>query len=567
MKIQEKEQGEKAAVFEYDESYLYDALASSTDEYLYVCNMKTATIRYTKAMLEEFDLPGEIVKDPINYWKKIIHKDDWERFYESNIQTFNGELNHHIVEYRAKNRRGEWVWLRCRGTVVKDDNGENSLFAGFISNLGRKNKVDHQTGLFNKFEFQNQIEAYVENTAVNSFGLMILGIDNFKNVNELYDREFGDKVLRVISQRISSLIPGHVSLYRLEGDEFGILLRGVKEEESLAFYQKIQHAFDRQQSIDGKKYSCTVSAGCSVYPRHGDNFLDLLRCAEYSLNYSKTHGKNRITVFSDNVLKSIEKKSVMTELLRESIEHDFEGFCLHYQPQVLSESGTLKGAEALLRWHCDRFGDVSPVEFIPLLEDSGLIRPVGKWVLQNAIKASKPWVARTPDFCISVNVSYLQLIQSGNEAVSDIVPFLQNLLEREQFPAENLIVELTETQIAQNIRDVRQSLDSLRQMGLRIAMDDFGTGYSSLGILKKVPIDVVKVDRTFISEIGKSEFDNVFIQFIVALCHQAGITVCQEGVETKGQYGVIKKLNADFIQGYYFGRPMPREDITRRYFS
>lgn len=545
--------------FSCDERYLYDALVQSTDDYLFVCDMKTDTFRYPKAMVEEFGLPGQVVRNAAAVWGARVHEHDKQAFLEANQDITDGRAEAHSVEYRALNRRGEWVWVRCRGRLERDEAGEPVLFAGFIANLGKKNRMDHVSGLFNKFEFESEAKRLLENPSIQSLGMMILDLDDFKHINDLYDRTFGDEVLRITAQKIQGILPPHAAVFRLDGDEFGILVTNTQATELQRIYTALSKAFRRQQEYDGKKFFCTLSAGCALYPKDGAAYLDLLKYAHYSLEYAKVGGKNRMHFFAQDILSRKERSLALTECLRDSVEHNFEGFSLVYQPQIDAVTGRVVGAEALARWYCEAYGEVPPVEFIPLLEESGLIQQAGRWIFTQAAAMCKAWVERQPGFVMSVNLSYLQMREP------DLTDFMQHTLDALGLDANNLVVELTESQMVRNMTSIRHIFEDIRQLGVRIAMDDFGTGYSSLGVLKNAPADIVKIDRAFIKDIRTSHFDATFIRFIVALCHDVGIHVCLEGVETQEEYEIVQAMELDSMQGYLFGHPVPANAFEKQY--
>ena len=523
------------APFYYDGGSLYEALSASTDDYIFVGNMKTGVFCYPQAMVEEFGLPGQVVREAAAFWGQLIHPHDEAYFLESNQSIADGREEYHNIEYRARNVRGEWTWLRCRGKMLRDKDGQPKLFAGMISNLGKKNQIDHMTGLYK---------------CMDTIGLMVLDMDSFKNINDLYDRSFGDEVLRITAQKVASMLPPNAMLYRLDGDEFGILLLGGDTKEAAHLFDKLQQNFCKQQEYGGKKYFCTLSAGYAAYPEDGGNYLELFKRANYSLEYSKIMGKNRMTVFSGNILADRERRLELMELLRESVERGFAGFSIHYQPQADTLSGRLCGAEALARWHCGKYGDVSPGEFIPLMEQSGLIVPFGQWILSHGMAQCLEWCRSRPDFQISVNLSYIQLSQG------DFISFLRTALEENSLDPSRLIMELTETYLAKAEVDTLRLIAQMKELGVKIAMDDFGVGYSSLFSLKSIPVDVVKIDRRFVKGITSEPFNATFIRSITDLCHDVGRKVCLEGVETKEEYEAVRELGMEYIQGYYFGRPM-----------
>ncbi|MDU1911858.1 EAL domain-containing protein [Fusobacterium sp.] len=547
--------------FIYNKDLLYEALVMSTDDFIYICNMKTGRFKYTSAMVEMFNLPSEIIQNPIFIWKNIVHEDDWEKFYQSNMEIGQGQADYHLVEFRAKNRDGEYIWLRCRGHLMRDEVGEPSIFAGIITLLGKQNKIDILTRLLNINEFSKSFEEKIKDYSVETIGMIILGIDEFKQVNEMYDREFGDSVLKMIAQIIQSSLPRNALAYRLDGDQFGILVENTDSHEIQNIYDNIKTKFSCQQLLEKSKIFVTLSAGCSLYPQDGNKYQELYKYTDYSLQYAKKSGKDRIVFFSNDIL---EYKSRFLEILRhirESIENGFEGFEVFYQPQVFCKTTNLKGVEALLRWKCEKFGSISPIEFIPILEESGLIIPVGKWILKEAVKTCKEMLEYDKDITVSVNCSFIQFLEEN--FLNDV----KTIIMQEKVPPSNIILELTESCVIKSIETLHGIYSQMKEIGIKTAMDDFGTGYSSLGILKQVPANIVKIDRAFVKDIVKSRFDITFIEFITRICHSVGIKVCLEGIETKEEFELVSNLEIDYIQGYYFGKPQSKNSIFENFLT
>lgn len=541
--------------FSYDERLLYNALVQSTDDYLYISNMKTGVFRYPQAMVDEFDLPDQVVANAAAVLGARVHEHDKAAFLESNQDIAEGRTQSHCVEYRVQNRRGEWVWMRCRGHLERDESGEPSLFAGFITNLDRKNQIDHLTGLANKIAFEAECRRMMETGALT---LMFFGIDDLKRINSLYDRAFGDEVIRIVSQRIQSFLPSGAQVFRLDGDEFGVLIWGADQGRARSLFHAVQEAFSTQQTYGEKKFFCTLSCGCALHQTAKKGYQALLKRAACALEFAKRGGKDRLEFFAPEMMEHMERSLKLTELLRESIEGNFPGFQIHYQPVFNAERG-LVGAEALCLWSCREYGAVSPEEFIGLLEDSGLILRAGRWIFQQAMSQCAQFLKRDPAFLISVNLSWLQLEDDG------LIEFLSSTAEKYCVNPACVILELTETYLAAHLDRVSGLLEELRSLGFQIAMDDFGTGYSSLGLLKQAPIDVVKVDKTFVQGIWESAFDREFIRMAAGLCHLVGIRVCLEGVETEAEFETIRPLGLDFLQGFLLGRPCPPEEFISRF--
>lgn len=543
---------------DYPSRFLYDALICSTDDYIYLCNMKTGVFRYSPAQVEQFALPGEIVKNPLRYWKKIVHPDDWERFYKSNMEIGEDKRNSHSVEFRAKKRTGEYVWLKCRGQLIRDEYGEASLFAGIMTQLGKQNKVDPLTQLLNQKEFLEAIQRNIHEESIERLCILVLDVDHFRQINEMNSRAFGDRILSTLAQSIQALLPDNACLFRLENDRMGILLHNAGADEAKEVYRGIQERLSLMQEWRQNKLIVEMSAGCSVYPSDGTCVEELYQYADYALQYAKNNGRNRLEIFSEEILQDKLRSLKVIRNLQEDFADGCRGFSLNYQPQVDGSTQEMTGVEALMRWKDKEGKMVSPMEFIPVMEKNGMIYEAGLWVLRTALQSGKKWLALKPDFTISINVSALQFLEP--EFIKD----LQKVLEEEAFPCENLILELTESCTVQNINIFKDKFEQLRKLGIRVAMDDFGKGYSSLELLKYAPVDIVKIDRCFVEDILNNKFDATFISFVVAMCHNAGIRVCLEGIETESEHTIVKPMQLDSIQGYYFGRPLEEERITEQ---
>ena len=424
--------------------------------------------------------------------------------------------------------------------------------------MGQQNKIDPLTQLWNHAEFTKELEKNVKENQIEQMAVMLLDIDDFHQINELYERSLGDQVLKTLGQEIQTVLPDNASLYRLEKDCMGIIMKHGTAEQMERLYFAIKESIERLQEWKNQKLNIELSAGCSLYPKDGKTAEEIYKCALFTLQSVKKMGKNQILFYSENIMKSKSRIIELIRQLREDIAEDYRGFYLNFQPQVDAETRKMIGVEALMRWK-NRDGDiVSPGEFIPVMEQNGMIYHAGLWMVRESFRACKEWIRIKPDFTISVNISAVQLLEERFLADFD------KIIEEEDFPCRNLIVELTESYAVRNMNVFWEKFKNLRGHGIRIAMDDFGTGYSSLEVLKTAPIDIVKIDRAFLEDVLHSSFDATFISFVVAICHEVEIHVCQEGVETEDEYNFLKKMNLDCIQGYYFGKPVTESEITRQ---
>lgn len=535
--------------FDYNKDLLYNALMKSTDDYIFICNMKTNTFKYTPAMAEEFAFPNEILTNAAVIFGDKIHPDDKPEFLNSNQQIADGRTDSHIVEYRALNKNNEWVWLRCHGHVEYDENDEPSLFAGFISNLGKKNYRDILTGLYNKFEFEKQIKE-----KNGPFAMIMLNINDFKSINNLYDRTFGDNILRIAGQNLQTLLHKEATVFKLDGDVFALLLQETSPKELVRLFNKIQNYAFAKHSYEGKNYSCSFTAGAVLAPKDGQTYLELTKNCEMSLQYGKLYARNKMTIFQYSFLEEQTQTLKLMNALKLDMMNQFHHFSLMYQPKVKATTQEIIGFEALCRWSHPLFPEVGPGTFIPLLETSGDILALGSWVFAQALIQLKKWLQFQPNIKISINVSYVQLVEEH------FITFVKTCVTKHQVPYHSIIIELTETSIAKNYQFVIEIIHQLRTLGIQIAMDDFGKGYSSLSLLKEEPLDIIKIDQSFVRNIQEDLFNLAFMKFIIELCHQIHLKVVVEGVETREELLTINTFHPDYIQGYYTGKPMQSED-------
>ena len=543
--------------------FYFNILEATSPAYFFVADIGAKVTMLSRNWAADFGLKGTTVHDLGEGWLPFLHPTDAPRFKEElDAVLVRGEKDDINHAYRAKNRYGEYVWLQARGRVKRDADGKPLFFGGIINRMDRLNQADKVTGLLNKTQFEKEIKAALDEFRHTGVGgqITILGLDNFKILNESYNRSFGDAVLHTTAQQILNILPEDVTLYKLDGDEFGFILRGAGNVQLDRVFRAIQTCMSRQQFIDGKMYFCTVSGGTVTYPQGGKDCLALYKHAEAALALAKRDGKNQNVVFTHEQYNRWMRSVSMRETIKTSVEKGCEGFSLFYQPQVDAHTKRIIGAEALLRWKGPEGRMVSPMEFVPILEETKLILPVGKWIVEEALKTTKRWRRFIPDFKMSINVSYAQ--------IKDVTffPFVRDAIERIGVPPQAVTLELTESTIVSDWTFLNQQFDEFREQGVQIAMDDFGTGYSSLAYLKKLSCDIVKIDREFVKHILNNDFDRRLVEYTVTLCHSVGIRSCIEGVEENAVYELVKnRCGADYIQGYLFGRPVAEEDFVRSY--
>ncbi|HGM3457179.1 phosphodiesterase PdcB [Clostridioides difficile] len=535
----------------------FELLSQSTEDYIFFWDINGNKFKISSAIFDEFNLSKEIESDLVNCWSKIVYPDDVQIWKDDIQELLDGKKGEHNLEYRLINKYEEIVWISCRGKVYVSDDPKTILLVGRIKNIGEKNKFDSITGTWNREQFEHRMNYLIKEKIYKNGAMFIMDVDNFKNINEKYGHSYGDKVLRAIATEVLEYLPKDVRLYRLDGDEFAFFYPMCTKETIEKIYEKIHMYTNTQHEIESNKYYCTITAGVAMYPEDGDNYLDLFKHADIALDIAKISGKNRIKFFSQKLYENKLKVISMQQKLRECVENNFNDFELFFQPQVNAITKEVIGAEVLLRWHSSTYGEVSPVEFIPILEQSNLIIPVGKWIIKEAVKQCKEWHKINPDFKISVNVSYIQLKEDFFR------DFIVECLVEYQLRPEFLILELTENCWIPDINLLNDKFISLKGIGVYIAIDDFGTGYSSLNYLKELSVNIIKIERSFVKNITYNSYEYTFLEYIIKLAHIINLKVCVEGIESYEEYDIVKSLGVDIIQGFLFGRPVSASEFYK----
>ena len=533
--------------------FLFDVMKTVTDNYIFIVDLKTSTALVTPNLVAEFNLPGEVLNNISEYWFPLIHKEEQPDYI---IHFENTMLNNNppefVSENRIKNRKGNFVWMRTRARLGYDSNGNAIIFVGVMNKMAAQNHADEITGLLNKYQFEQEVKNALINYRENNIGgaIFLFGLDNFKMINEAHNRAVGDLILKHVADTVSVLLPFSLKLFKLDGDTFAFVLPGASEEDIESLFSNIQKALMNPKIINGRSFFCTISSGTVFYPQSGRDYLVLHKHAEAAMDLAKREGKNRNVIFTKEQYNRWVRSLYIREYLRKSVEKDCKDFELYFQPQVCAHNQRLLGAEALLRWHNPRGKMVSPKEFVPILEETKLILPVGRWVVEEAIKVTKKWRKIISNFKMSINLSYDQIKDLS------FLEFVLDCLKRHEVPPSAIILELTERKIVADWSFVNQQFEDFRRHGVKIALDDFGTGNSSLASMKYMSCDFVKIDRAFIENVLESEFDYKLIKYTIMLCHSIGMKVCLEGVEDITEYELLRnQCHADVIQGYLFGRP------------
>ncbi|MEY8391789.1 bifunctional diguanylate cyclase/phosphodiesterase [Lachnospiraceae bacterium 45-W7] len=525
--------------------------AKCTDDYMFLFDLDKDEYIISEKILEKFDLPGNHFFNAGTVLENVVYPEDMPELTEDLEKLKSGMSQEHNMEYRWVDRERRIVWISCRGVVIQDStqSQKTKILIGRICEIGSKRKADNVTGLFAERQLLLDYEQLKKDKTYKNGVVLRLGVDNFKEINEQHGMETGDTVLKTIA-RCMELVRGEKDrCYKLDGDEFVLLMEGTDVQRAREHYHTIRVLIEEQRKMEGYQNFYTISAGVVGFSYEKTDFERLHGYSEFALSMAKKNGKNCSYVFAEEDYEAYVKGIKIQEKLRYAVNHDFQGFEIYYQPIVSLETKQVVGAEALLRFFSREYGMLSPGVFIPILEESGLIIPVGEWVYRTAMRQSMVWQKLIPEFRININLSFIQICKS------DVVSGIMSSIGELGIEPSTVLFEFTESGMISYDDSVQRLLDVLNENQVKIALDDFGTGYSSLAYLQNLRVNLLKLDRGFTAKAVVNDFDYNLIGHIVTMAHSIGMKICFEGIETEEELQRLQKLGPDYIQGYYYGKP------------
>jgi diguanylate cyclase (GGDEF)-like protein/PAS domain S-box-containing protein len=456
-------------------------------------------------------------------------------------------------------------WLQA--SVVLDTAGQRGHWVAVLSDITDQKRAEQElrylanydtlTGLPNRALLSERLSRAILRARRHDtqLAVLFLDLDRFKDINDSFGHAAGDAILRATAARLQHTVGGHHTVARLGGDEFTVVVEhvaSIDEAEDVA--RQLLDAFAAPLDAgDLRDIVISPSIGIALYPEHADTPSDLLKHADTAMYQAKAVGRRTYMRYTGSMDADVRRRATLSAALRKVLDRD--ELRLVYQPRLHVASGRIVGVEALLRWRSDEFGDVSPAQFIPLAEESGLILEIGEWALREACARSTAWRALGVQTSMAVNVSALQLRRG------DLTGVIESTLHQTGLPADCLEIELTESVVM--AEETWPVLHAIRALGVHLAIDDFGTGYSSLAYLKRLPITTLKIDREFIGDLTRDPDDEAITSAVIAMGHSLGLRVVAEGVETAGQLAFLRRYGCDEIQGYWLARPMEADDCLR----
>lgn len=560
--------------------YIVELFNPCMDDYLYVFDLQKDCYKISKHATERFLLPGDNFDDAAKAHHTFVYSEDQSRLDDEFRRIMSGEIVFHNMHYRWLDRAGKPVWINCRGRVLNDADGKPHFLVGCINEIGQKQKADNVSGLLGESSLSAYVEQF-EDGLPDGFFLRI-GIDDFRDINGDFGMEYGDYILKSTADCIAENIKPSQRLYRILADEFMVVdFSGGDMEAATELYKNIRKSLDTFIEENGYKSVFTISAGAVDTAKTSGTYENIMKLSEYALNTAKDQGKNRCYIYMQEDYDVFLRKKQITRQLHHAVNHGFEGFETYYQPIVDTKTRRLVGAEALMSFsmpeRCEdgetkkeavcvgedghdadekvHWERISPVEFIPLLEETGLIIPAGKWMLHQAISTCSRWQKYIPNFRININLSYVQVMKSR------VLTEILTALRLYGLEPSAVGIELTESGYLDTNTHFQKLWDGLKKNGVLVILDDFGTGYSNLHCLGDLRPNYIKIDRSFTLKALNNQYEHDLMTQIITMTHKLDLTICVEGIETEDEFAKISELDPDYIQGFLFGKPQPAEEF------
>lgn len=534
------------------------------NDYLYVFDLKEDYYVISKHATERFILPSDKFYNATKKHEDFVYPEDISMLGKEIEQIKAGKKKFHDMKYRWLDKHNNQVWINCRGSVLFDENTQPHYLVGCINEIGVKPEADNVSGLLGEYA----LDRYIKDTCTDNIpdGFIIrMSIDNFSTINADFGMSYGDFILKRTAECILESIKPTQKLFKAGSDEFIIVdFNGSSINEAVDIYKQCKKHINN--FIENNRYNTiyTLSAGI-INTRditlEEENYVKL---SEFALKTAKDNGRNNYYIYSKTDYDSYKRKLYISKALHNAVNEDFKGFQVFYQPVVDASTYMLTGAEALMRFSIKKEGVdeceyISPVEFIPVLEETGLIIPAGRWILEQSAKQCSIWNEHVKGFRVNINVSYIQVMKS------DVFSDIMSVIDKYSLQPSCIGIELTESGYLDSSTHFNHLWRKLKDNGVYVILDDFGTGYSNLHCLSDLKPNYIKIDRTFTLKALKNKYDYKLMTYIIDMAHSLGLKLCIEGVETSDDLRQLRQSGADYIQGYLFGKPYPAVEFEKRY--
>ena len=547
-----------------------DLTVEGASDYIYQLDIVNNICTFSSKALEVLPLETPTFSDAMNRVLSFIIPEDRPIFLDSFTPFLTGQSDRHVAEYRVTTKQGDIMWISCRGKGIHDEMGRPIMIAGSLLDVTAQKEaeekiqkmlyIDSLTGLKNRLCFEKDLEESLKVPGEKGT-LLYMDIRNFKLYNELFGHQFGNRVLKEFAYMLNLYFATAYGIYRFSGDEFLVHLKETDREKIMRRLVPFQGVLKKTRELDGHSVYISTYTAVVMYPEHGDTVEELMNNANQCLYRMTRADREEVSFFANGSEDSVSKQFLIENEIRKDIENNFRHFRVVYQPIVrLKPDGSeWIGAEALLRYSNPAFPKLEQMELIRTLEYSGLILPVGRWVIAQSVRECSKWNRMGSRSIVHVNIAAQQVSDAG------LVQFIHKTCLEEGLMPEQLVVELTETSLLNNFEVATDFCKDLMDLGIGVALDDFGTGYSSFNYLRQLPISEIKVDREYTRKLPTDHYNQTFISFLHQLSQELKFELCVEGVETEEELALLRKMRISMIQGFYFERPMEADVINREF--
>lgn len=540
---------------------LLEIIAECMDDYLYVLDLQNNKMEISQSALDRFMISETYMRNAKQEIMSAVYEEDRAMFEKHMQAVMDGKEKVHDIHYRWLDKNGLPVWVNCRGVVIDDEDGKPGYLVGCLNETGNQRRADNVTGLLGGMEFCDYLRS--QKKPVTTGFLMHIGIDDFAAVNGTHGSNYGDYVLKSVADCMKECLSGNQRLFHLIADQYVIVdLDSTSMDDAIQLKKKIGEKID--EFIISEQYEVVFSASAGVIDAStvAEGYEECRKKFEFSLKKAKQMGKNNIYFYRQEDYEKFQRNGRIISALRSSIANGCEGFEVYYQPIVDCVSGRVIGAEALMRYTMvteEGKEWLSPVEFIPLLEKTGLIIPAGRFVLNEAAKMCREIQQYIPEFRVNVNISCYQ-IEHGKIADKILTAVRDNGLT-----PDRICIEMTESGFMDMTPAFCKFRKVLEENGIQFVIDDFGTGYSNLHCISDMNPGYVKMDKDFTAKAMSCERDYELFKKIIEMVHSIGIRICVEGIEEEDWHLKMKELQADYLQGYFFGKPCEKKKFMEEF--
>ncbi len=525
----------------------------SGGHYVSLYDIKGKMTRYSAGAVELFDLPGEYIPDGADNWADHLHNEDKAYYLKVMDELIKCNKLTYDLTYRVRQKNGSYGLFRFKGAVIRDDTGSPSLVGGLIINEGALDNTDPVTVLRNRYGFFRDL-AEIQKMGREST-IMLIGIDRLAEINEEQGYGYGNELLRQVGWTIRGLCEQDGFVYRMEGSKFAFITNDRSVNEVSRIYSKIRKKLQGGIEIDGMRQSLNPCASVITVNDREMSENAIYTCLLYAYTESKKKKHGNLVIFNGAETSDGIDELKMTEEIHNDMLNGFRGFSLNYQPVYKLAAGNIAGVETLLRWHSDKYGEVLPSRFMPIIEHDYALSELTLWITRRAMLDGLAFFEKNDDMFLGINISAAQIEDDY------FIPELIETAGQTKFPLNRLIIEMGKDCRLLDPETVKTRAAELRANGIKLLLDDFGSGFSSIGVLKTLKADYIKFDLSFVDNITDSENDRNDLEKLSELCSSRGCDVCVKGIENEKMHGIIKGFPITSVQGFHYAAPMRAEQI------